>query len=176
MKKLSLKELNRPDLETYKEKPKLSITIVLDDIRSMHNVGAVFRTSDAFLVEKIALCGITATPPHKEIRKTAIGATESVEWEYFNSTMDAISQLKDRGYNIVSVEQADESILLDDFTVDKGQKYALVFGNEVNGVNDEIIQQSDYCLEIPQEGTKHSLNISVCAGIVIWKFYKEMKK
>ncbi|CAI9429054.1 TrmH family tRNA/rRNA methyltransferase [Candidatus Ornithobacterium hominis] len=176
MKKLSLEELNRLDLKTYRSKEKLPIVVILDDIRSMHNVGSVFRTSDAFLIEKIVLCGITATPPHKEIRKTAIGATESVEWEYVPTVVEAIQKLQQENYKIIGIEQTDESARLDDFPIDKGEKYALIFGNEVNGVADEAIERCDACLEIPQAGTKHSLNVSVCAGIVLWKFFKALKK
>lgn len=176
MKKLSLDELNRPDLQTYRAKEKLPMVVILDDIRSMHNVGAVFRTADAFLVEKIILCGITATPPHKEIRKTAIGATESVVWEYEKSVIDAIEKLKQKNYKIIGVEQTNESLQLGDFSIESNEKYALIFGNEVNGVASEVIEHCDECLEIPQEGTKHSLNISVCTGIVLWNFFKALKK
>lgn len=168
MRKLKNKELNRLNLEEFKSKKKVPIVIVLDNVRSAHNVGSVFRTSDAFLIEQVILCGICPVPPKNEIRKTALGATESVEWSYFKDSIDCIKDLKNKGYTIASVEQADNSVVLNDFSIHNSQKIALVFGNEVNGVNDEIVQISDSVIEIPQYGTKHSLNISVSVGIVLW--------
>ncbi len=176
MRKLKLVELNRPSVIEYKDIEKISVVVVLDDVRSAHNVGSVFRTADAFLVNKIYLCGISATPPHKEINKSALGATESVEWEYKQSSLETISQLKKENYQIISIEQAEESIKLGVFNVIPNQKYALVFGNEVNGVSQEVVNQSDCCIEIAQFGTKHSLNISVCAGIVLNLFCDKIKK
>ncbi len=173
-KKLSLKELNRIDLVQFHKKKKTPIVIVLDNIRSMSNIGSVFRTSDAFLIEEIHLCGITSCPPNKEIHKTALGATESVKWRYFENTMDSINSLKKENYQVISVEQAKNSVKLNEFSVINSQKTAFVFGNEVKGVQQEIIDQSDFCLEIPQYGTKHSLNISISAGIVIWHAFNSM--
>jgi len=146
---------------------------VLDNVRSANNIGSIFRTADAFLLEGIYLCGITAQPPNKDIHKTALGATESVEWSYCDSTLEAIAVLKDKGYQIISVEQADGSSMLTDFTVENGVKYALVFGNEVRGVSQEVVDVSDNCLEIPQYGTKHSFNIAVSAGIVLWDLFRK---
>lgn len=173
-KKLSLTALNRLNLEQYQEKEKVPIVIVLDNIRSMSNIGSVFRTSDAFLIEEIYLCGITSCPPHKEIHKTALGATDSVKWSYFENTIDAVTDLKEKAYQIISVEQAENSIMLDDYKFNKKQKTAFIFGNEVKGVAQKVIDHSDYCLEIPQYGTKHSLNISISAGIVIWHAFYTM--
>ncbi|MCK0202862.1 RNA methyltransferase [Ornithobacterium rhinotracheale] len=175
MRKLRVDELNRLSVEDFENAPKIPLVVVLDNIRSMHNVGAVFRTGDAFVIEKLVLCGITATPPNKEIRKTAIGATESVTWEYEKETIDAVQKLKDEGYKIVCVEQVESSTDFTDFVPEKGEKYALVLGNEVSGVQQSVVDLSDICLEIPQSGTKHSLNVSVCAGIVMWQFYKYLK-
>jgi tRNA G18 (ribose-2'-O)-methylase SpoU len=175
MRKLANSELNRKSVEEFKEIKKNPCVVVLDNIRSLYNIGSVFRTSDAFLVEKIYLCGITATPPHREIQKSALGATESVDWEYFLNTVDAIHQLKKEGYTIYSVEQVDESIKLDELSISKSDKIALVFGHEVKGVGEEVIGLSDYCIEINQYGTKHSLNISICAGIVIWEVFNKFK-
>ncbi len=175
MKKLSLKELNRISNQEFKELPKTPIVVILDNIRSALNVGSVFRTSDAFAVEKMYLCGITAKPPHREILKTAIGATESVDWEHHKSTVKVIEQLKADDYIIVGIEQADESIMLQNFEVDTNKKYAIVLGNEVKGVSNEVMQVLDYCIEVPQLGTKHSLNVSVCTGVVIWDFFKKYK-
>ncbi|WMN07903.1 RNA methyltransferase [Marivirga arenosa] len=168
MRKLANEELNRLEVEEFKETPKNPIVLVLDNIRSMNNVGSAFRTSDAFLIEKIYLCGITAKPPHREINKTALGATDSVEWEHLESTLDAIEKLKQEGYKVMSVEQAEESLSLEEFNPQKDEKYAFVFGNEVFGVEQEVVDKSDHCLEIPQFGTKHSLNISVSIGVVLW--------
>ena len=175
MRKLKLQELNRVDNETFKKQPKTPLVLVLDNIRSGLNVGSAFRTSDGFGLEKIYLCGITATPPHKEILKTAIGASESVAWEHAETTLETILQLKKEGFLIVAIEQVDQRTWLQDFKIDFGKKYALVFGNEVDGVSEEILPHLDACIEIPQMGTKHSLNISVCVGIVIWDFFKKIK-
>jgi len=175
MRKLKNYELGRKTVEEFKQTSKIPFTVILDNIRSMNNIGSVFRTSDAFLIEKIILCGITAQPPHNDIRKTALGATESVDWEYFEKTEDVVSFLKNENYLIISVEQAENAIMLQKFHVDKNKKYALIFGNEVKGVEQKIVNMSDYCIEIPQEGTKHSLNISVSAGIVLWDFYKKIR-
>lgn len=175
MRKLRNEELDRLTVEKFKETGKIPIVIVLDNVRSMHNVGSAFRTADAFLVEKIMLCGITATPPHREIHKTALGATDSVDWEYFDSPIDAINQLKKQHYRVVAVEQADKSTFLQDFDVESGNKIALVFGNEIHGVDEEIVKISDSVLEIPQFGTKHSINISVSIGIVVWQMVTKLK-
>ncbi|HUH36246.1 MAG TPA: RNA methyltransferase [Moheibacter sp.] len=172
MRKLKLEELGRVSVEEFKETTKIPVVVVLDQVRSMHNIGSIFRSADAFLVEKIYLCGITARPPHKEIRKTALGATESVEWEYVEEIHELIPRLKAENYTILSVEQAEGSQRLGDFTIDNEKKYALILGNEVDGVQQSVIDQSDHCLEVPQGGTKHSLNVSVCAGVVLWDFYK----
>jgi len=175
MRKLKNSELNRISVDEFKEAAKFPFVMVLDNIRSCHNIGSVFRTSDAFLVEKVFLCGITATPPNNEIRKTALGATESVEWKYFKETLEAVTNLKNEGYIIVSVEQAENSLLLTDFLPNKNAKYAFVFGNEVKGVLQEVVNASDICLEIPQFGTKHSFNISVSVGIVLWDIFLKWK-
>ncbi|WP_340153579.1 RNA methyltransferase [uncultured Marivirga sp.] len=168
MRKLANEELNRLEVDEFKKVKKNPIVLVLDNVRSMNNVGSAFRTGDAFLIEKIYLCGITAQPPHREINKTALGATETVEWEHFESTLEAIEKLKKDGYKILSVEQAENSLSLEKFTPEPHEKYAYVFGNEVYGVEQEVVDQSDHCLEIPQFGTKHSLNISVSIGVVLW--------
>ncbi len=170
MRKLKNSELKRLSIQEFKETKKLPIVVVLDNVRSLNNIGSIFRTSDAFLIEKIYLCGITAVPPHKEIQKTALGATESVTWEYVKNTEDLLQHLKEKKYHIVSIEQAEESVMLHDFTVNQNTSYALIFGNEVKGVQQEVVSQSDTVIEIPQLGTKHSLNVSVSAGIVIWDF------
>lgn len=173
-KKLKLTELNRDSVKNYKIKPKIPLVVVLDNIRSMSNIGSVFRTSDAFMVQEIHLCGITSIPPNKEIHKTALGATESVKWVYFKETFDSIQQLKNEGFIIYAVEQAQKSVFLQDLKLKKNEKIALIFGNEVKGVDQNIINISDYCIEIPQYGTKHSLNISVSAGIVIWDIFNKI--
>jgi tRNA G18 (ribose-2'-O)-methylase SpoU len=175
MRKLLNEELNRLSAEEFKKVSKIPLIIVLDNIRSMNNIGSVFRTGDAFLVEKIYLCGITATPPHKDIHKTALGATETVEWYYFENTINAIEALKDEDVLVYAVEQADNSIMLDKFSIAADKKIAVVFGHEVRGVSQEAVNICDGVLEIPQFGTKHSLNISVCAGIVIWQLAGKMK-
>jgi tRNA G18 (ribose-2'-O)-methylase SpoU len=166
--KLTSSELNRPTREEYKALRKLPVVIVLDNIRSLHNVGSVFRISDAFGVEAIHLCGITATPPHREIHRTALGATESVIWKYFNTAKDSVVLLKDQGYKIIAVEQTDQSFPLHSFIPEQSDKLALVFGNEVQGIDESIFPFIDHVIEIPQVGTKHSLNVSVTVGIVIW--------
>jgi 23S rRNA (guanosine2251-2'-O)-methyltransferase len=173
MRKLKNEELNRMDPLQFKASSKMPWVIVLDNIRSMHNVGAAFRTADAFRVTKIILTGITAQPPHREINKSALGATESVDWVYFENSLDALTHLKSEDYQIIAIEQADQSTSLELFTPNKQEKYAFFFGNEVFGVTDQVVQKADFCLEIPQFGTKHSLNISVSIGIVIWDFFQK---
>jgi tRNA G18 (ribose-2'-O)-methylase SpoU len=175
MKKLRLDELGRISVGEYKETAKLPVTLVLDNIRSLHNVGSAFRTADAFLVEKIILTGITGTPPHREIQKTALGATESVPWEYCENGTDAVLSLREKGYTILAVEQTTQSKRLGDFAPVAGSRYALIFGNEVNGVSENLIPLADGALEIPQSGTKHSLNVSVCLGIVVWEIFRKLK-
>ena len=174
-KKLKLEELNRIDVETFKETKKIPLVVVLDNVRSMHNVGAVFRTADAFLVEKIILCGITPQPPHREIHKAALGATESVDWQYYESVTEAVLDLETLKYEVLGIEQTSDSELITDFNIDSSKKYALVLGNEVDGISDDILPHCDGFLEIPQLGTKHSLNVSVCGGIVMWEFFKNLK-
>ena len=171
MRKLKNSELNRITPEEYKSSDKTPVIIVLDNVRSLYNVGSVFRTADAFRVEAIYLCGITGQPPHPEIHKSALGATESVTWKHFEKTIDAIKELKDNSYSIYAIEQVDKSIDLKDFTPKQGNKYAFVFGNEIKGVSEEILPLCDGCIEIPQFGTKHSFNIAVSVGIVLWQFY-----
>ena len=174
MKKLRTIEMNRLSVDEFKQAKKLPLIVVLDDVRSMHNVGSVFRTGDAFRIEAVYLCGITSTPPSAEIHKTALGAEDSVEWKSFNSAVDAVKELKEAGYNIYSVEQAHGSTMLQNFKPAFDKKYAVILGNEVKGVHQEVIDASDGCLEIPQFGTKHSMNVSVTAGIIIWHFAKNM--
>ncbi|UQD55124.1 RNA methyltransferase [Flavobacterium sp. K5-23] len=174
MRKLENSELERKSIEDFKKSEKTPVILVLDDVRSLHNIGSVFRTADAFLIEKIYLCGITATPPNKEINKTALGATETVTWEYNKNVLEVIENLKKDNVTTLAIEQVESAIFLQDFKVEKGSKYALVFGNEVYGVSQEAVALCDGCIEIPQLGTKHSLNISVSAGIVIWDFFKKM--
>lgn len=174
-KKLKLEELGRIDVNTFKKTEKIRLVAVLDNVRSMHNVGAVFRTADAFIVEKIVLCGITPQPPHREIHKAALGATESVEWIYEKDIMEALTNLKNQDYQIVGIEQTSDSKIFTDFNIDKGSKYAVVLGNEVDGLSEEALQLYNTFLEIPQLGTKHSLNVSVCGGIVMWEFFKALK-
>lgn len=175
MRKLQMDELNRLSVEDFKETNKNNFCIILDDIRSMNNVGSAFRTADAFLVEKIYLCGITATPPHREIEKTALGSTESVAWEYRENVMDLVKELQANGYVVLAVEQVENSLKLNNFEPELNQKYAFVFGNEVFGVNQEVVELANNCLEIPQFGTKHSLNISVTVGIICWDFMSKMQ-
>jgi 23S rRNA (guanosine2251-2'-O)-methyltransferase len=174
MRKLKLEELERISVDEFKTAPKNHIVIVLDNVRSLHNVGSTFRTADAFRLEKIFLCGITGTPPNKEIHKTALGATDSVEWAYEKDTAETVASLKNTGYKIISIEQAEGSIMLQDFSPSKEEKYCLVFGNEVFGVDDKVMDLSDACIEIPQFGTKHSLNVSVTVGVVAWDMVKKM--
>jgi len=168
-------QLGRPNLHEYKNSGKLPVIVILDNVRSGLNVGSVFRSSDAFLIEKIILCGITAKPPEKEILKSALGATESVAWEYYEQTIDAVSALKEINFKIFAIEQSDSGMSLDKINVSATKKYALIFGNEVKGVDEKLLPLVDGCIEIPQSGIKHSLNISVCAGIVLWKFYECLK-
>ena len=174
--KKSMVELHRVDVEEYKAKEKLQVTLVLDNVRSEMNVGSVFRTADAFLIERVCLCGITPQPPKAEIHKTALGAEESVCWQYFPTTLAAIGQLKDEGYVICSIEQVHDSVSLEQFVINSNQRVAIVLGNEVKGVSQEVVDASDTCVEIPQEGTKHSLNISCCAAIVMWHVYRQLRK
>jgi tRNA G18 (ribose-2'-O)-methylase SpoU len=174
--KLENKELNRKSIEEFKKSDKISIIVVLDNIRSLNNIGSVFRTSDALLVERIVLCGISGTPPHNEIHKTALGAEESVEWEYFEKTVDAVIKLKNDGCKVISLEQTADSIDLLNYQPVKGTRYALVFGNELRGVEQNVVNISDECIEIPQFGTKHSFNIAVSAGIVLWDFYTKLNQ
>lgn len=181
MRKLSMDDLNRKTAEEFKKASKLPVVIVLDNVRSMNNVGSVFRTTDAFLLEAIYLCGVTAQPPHREIQKTALGATETVNWKHFETTMEAINSLKSEGYKIYAVEQADKSIMLNEFTPAQGKKdiersrnIALVFGNEVSGVEQAVLDVCDACIEIPQFGTKHSLNLAVSVGIVVWSVTRQL--
>ncbi|WNH08996.1 RNA methyltransferase [Thalassobellus suaedae] len=175
MRKLKNNELDRLSVDAFKDAKKTPIIIVLDNIRSLNNIGSVFRTSDAFLIEKIYLCGITAIPPHKDIHKTALGSTETVDWEYTENTIDLIEKLKSENVKICSIEQAENATMLNDFTPEADSTYALVFGNEVKGVAQDVVSTSDVVIEIPQFGTKHSLNISVSAGIVIWDIFSKLK-
>lgn len=174
MRKLKLKELGRKSIEEFKESDKLAVTIVLDNIRSGQNVGSLFRTCDAFLIQKIVLCGITPTPPHRHIHKTAIGATKTVKWDYYVDASQAVKQLKTEGNKIILVEQIDKSISLSKLKIARDLKYALVFGNEVNGISNELLELADSAIEIEQFGTKHSLNVAVCAGIVLWRLRQKM--
>jgi 23S rRNA (guanosine2251-2'-O)-methyltransferase len=172
--KKSMSELERLSSDEFKSSEKIPIVVVLDDVRSMHNVGSVFRTCDAFLIESICLCGFTPQPPHRDIQKTALGATETVSWKHYSSTKEAVENLMNKGYKIYSVEQVHNSIPLHEFKLDKSLRYAFVFGNEINGVDDEIIKLSDGVIEIPQLGSKHSLNISVSTGIVLWEMIRQL--
>jgi len=174
MKKLKLDELNRVTVAEFKSGNKLPIVVVLDNVRSMHNIGSVFRTADGFAVEEIYLCGITAQPPHREIEKTALGATQSISWTYYPDILQAVLNLREKGYRIIAVEQAENSTMLQNFKIMEGEKYALIFGNEVNGVSDEVMEMVDGCIEIPQFGTKHSFNIVVSAGIVLWDLFSKV--
>lgn len=173
MRKLENSELDRKSIETFKNSKKTPLILVLDDIRSLHNIGSVFRTADAFLIEKIFLCGITATPPNKEIHKTALGATETVAWEHHEDVLEVITKLKKDNVTTLAIEQVGSAVFLQNFKVEKNKKYALVFGNEVYGVSQDAVALCDGCIEIPQLGTKHSLNISVSAGIVVWDLFKQ---
>jgi len=176
MRKLKITELNRLTADEFKKAVKLPLVVVLDEVRSLHNIGSVFRTSDAFLVERIYLCGITATPLHPEIHKTALGAEDTVEWKYVKNTLDAVQELHCMGYTVWAIEQVEGSTLLDKLELDSGKKYAIVMGNEVKGVQQEVVDACDGCIEIPQYGTKHSLNVSVTAGIILWEFADKLMK
>lgn len=167
-------ELNRVSVDEFKKAIKTPLVVVLDNVRSLNNIGSVFRSSDAFLVEAVYLCGITATPPDAEIHKTALGSEDSVAWRYFEKTKDAVTDLKTRGFFVCAIEQAEGSIMLNDLHLDKEHNYAIVLGNEVKGVGQDVVDACDCCIEIPQFGTKHSLNVSVAAGIVVWEFFKQM--
>lgn len=173
--KLSMQQLGRISVDEYKSSEKSPLIIIADNVRSMHNVGSIFRTSDAFLVEKIYLCGITPTPPHREIQKTALGATESVDWQYVENTLEVVNQLKKEGWTILALEQTTNSVMLDKLKVEKGEKIAIVLGNEVDGVNQEVINLCHKAVEIPQFGTKHSFNVSVSCGIMLWQVYLCLK-
>lgn len=176
IRKLALEELGRISIEAFKHATKMPVTVVLDNIRSAHNVGAAFRTADCFLVEQVVLCGITAQPPHREILKTALGATESVDWYYASDTLEAVEHLRSKGWKIWAVEQASGSVPLQNFSFgDSDEKIALVFGNEVGGVDDAVVNMADGVVEVPQFGTKHSLNISVCLGVVLWEVFRNWK-
>jgi 23S rRNA (guanosine2251-2'-O)-methyltransferase len=174
MRKLSNEELKRKSVEDFKGAGKTPFIVVLDNVRSLNNIGSIFRTADAFLIEAVYLCGITATPPHREIQKTALGATESVTWKYFSDVSDAIKVLRQQGATIVAIEQADESVSPDKFNIEGDKHYALVFGHEVKGVSQNVMDECDACIEIPQYGTKHSFNIAVSAGIVLWELFKKL--
>jgi 23S rRNA (guanosine2251-2'-O)-methyltransferase len=176
MRKLLNKELDRKTVEQFRQSIKSPFIIVLDNVRSQSNIGSVFRTADAFVTEAVYLCGITAQPPHRDIQKTALGATETVKWEYFPKTIDAVMSLKKDGYLIVGVEQTEGSVALNEFNFETDRRYALVFGHEINGVDQEVLDMCDSCIEIPQFGTKHSFNIAVSAGIVLWELYKAFIK
>jgi tRNA G18 (ribose-2'-O)-methylase SpoU len=172
MRKLKITELNRLTPEEFKKKDKIPLVVVLDNVRSLNNIGSVFRTGDAFIIESIYLCGITAYPPHPEIHKTALGAEDTVDWFYCKNTVEAVDYLKSKGYVVCSIEQAEGSIMLDRLKLEKNKKYAVILGNEVKGVQQAVVDKSDVCIEIPQFGTKHSLNVSITAGIVIWTFFQ----
>ncbi len=175
IRKLKNAELGRIGPEEYRKAPKSPIVVMLDNVRSLNNTGSVFRTADAFRIESILLCGITGTPPHREIQKTALGSTDSVPWLYFKHTEDAVHKMQDEDYRVVSIEQTVESIPLHRFSADRDSKYALVFGHEIRGVDQKIVDMSDLCIDIPQFGIKHSFNISVSAGIVLWEFHRQLK-
>lgn len=174
MRKLKVTEMNRLTVEEFKKAEKLPLAVVLDEVRSLHNIGAVFRSSDAFLVDRIYLCGITATPPHPEMHKTALGAELTVDWTYYRNTQEAVDELHQMGYIVLAIEQCKGSTLLDELQLESGRKYAIVLGNEVKGVKQEVVDSCDGCIEIPQYGTKHSLNVSVTAGIVLWELAKRL--
>lgn len=174
MRKLSVTELQRIDIDTFKQSQKIPLIVVLDNVRSLHNVGSVFRTADAFRVAHICLCGITATPPHAEIHKTALGAEDSVEWTFFEDTLDAIHSLQQQDYTVYAVEQTENSISLPDLQLDPNKRYAIVLGNEVKGVQQKVVDACQGCIEIPQFGTKHSLNVSVAASLVMWDAFKQL--
>ena len=176
MRKLKNSELNRLSVSDFKKAEKSPIIVILDNVRSLNNIGSIFRTCDAFLIEKVYLCGITAKPPHKDIHKTALGSTDSLDWEYFENTTEVVDKLRKEEVNIISIEQAEDSIMLHEFQPNKEIKHAVIFGNEVKGVSQDVVNKSDMVVEIPQFGTKHSLNISVSAGIVIWDLYNKIVK
>ena len=176
MRKLKITELNRLTVDEFKQANKLPLAVILDEVRSLHNIGSVFRTSDAFLVERIYLCGITATPPHPEMHKTALGAEDTVDWKYVKHTLEAVEELHNEGYTVLAIEQVEGSTMLDELELEPDKKYAIVMGNEVKGVQQEVIDACDGCIEIPQYGTKHSLNVSVTAGIVLWEFANKLIK
>ena len=175
MRKITNQELGRPSAEEFSAMEKLPIVVVLDNVRSAQNVGAFFRTGDAFAVEKIALCGITATPPSREIHKSSLGAEFTVAWQYYKTTAEAVALLKEQGYTLLAIEQVEGAVMLNCLEVDKSKKYALVFGNEVSGVEQSVVDMCDGAIEIPQVGTKHSINVSVCGGVVIWKFFESLR-
>ena len=174
MRKITNEELMRPSVEEFGRMEKMPVVVVLDNVRSMQNVGAFFRTGDAFAIEHIALCGITATPPNREIHKTALGAEESIEWSYYPTTAECISKLRDEGYRILAIEQVEGAVMLDHFQAEEGIKYAIVFGNEVMGVEQSVVDMCDGAIEIPQVGTKHSLNVSVSGGVVLWEIFRQI--
>jgi 23S rRNA (guanosine2251-2'-O)-methyltransferase len=174
MRKLLNEELNRKSVDEFKQASKTPIIVVLDNVRSLNNVGSVFRTADAFLMEAVYLCGITGTPPNKDIQKTALGSTDTVAWKHFSSTLDAVHELKQHNYKVFSIEQTESAIMLNNFSPNKGEKFAIIFGNEVKGVQQEVIDASDGVIEIPQAGTKHSLNIAVSAGVVMWDLFQKV--
>jgi len=176
MRKLSMDELGRKTVDQFRAADKTPLVLVLDNVRSMHNVGSVFRTADGFLLQGIVLCGYTPVPPHRDIQKTALGATETVEWQYFSTTIEAVTSLREAGYTIMAIEQAQNSVMLDNFNPATDKPLALVFGNEVTGVDAEVMKLVDGCIEIPQSGMKHSLNISVSTGIVVWDIFVKLKK
>ena len=176
MRKLKITELNRLTVDEFKQANKLPLAVILDEVRSLHNIGSVFRTSDAFLVERIYLCGITATPPHPEMHKTALGAEDTVDWKYVKHTLEAVEELHNEGYTVLAIEQVEGSTMLDELELEPDKKYAIVMGNEVKGVQQEVIDARDGCIEIPQYGTKHSLNVSVTTGIVLWEFANKLIK
>ena len=176
MRKLKITELNRLTVDEFKQANKLPLAVILDEVRSLHNIGSVFRTSDAFLVERIYLCGITATPPHPKMHKTALGAEDTVDWKYVKHTLEAVEELHNEGYTVLAIEQVEGSTMLDELELEPDKKYAIVMGNEVKGVQQEVIDACDGCIEIPQYGTKHSLNVSVTTGIVLWEFANKLIK
>ena len=176
MRKLKITELNRLTVDEFKQANKLPLAVILDEVRSLHNIGSVFRTSDAFLVERIYLCGITATPPHPEMHKTALGAEDTVDWKYVKHTLEAVEELHNEGYTVLAIEQVEGSTMLDELELEPDKKYAIVMGNEVKGVQQEVIDACDGCIEIPQYGTKHSLNVSVTTGFVLWEFANKLIK
>ena len=176
MRKLKITELNRLTVDEFKQANKLPLAVILDEVRSLHNIGSVFRTSDAFLVERIYLCGITATPPHPEMHKTALGAEDTVDWKYVKHTLEAVEELHNEGYTVLAIEQVEGSTMLDELELEPDKKYAIVMGNEQKGVQQEVIDACDGCIEIPQYGTKHSLNVSVTTGIVLWEFANKLIK